>query len=303
MFDQNIILFSAFVLAGFFIIIIGFKFSDKTRKVIETIGAVTFHVGVFGILYHRVSLSLFISLFALVIALFILLDPLKIATHVNAKIYKLFGYLILCAAIAFGIEFMMGFPVWPWIIPIVIYLAPYLISPIRRFHSIILIVSWILVFAYVLIIGLVIYGGFNKSFNARFITNHFQHTGYLFEQQKPAQKQINKKPEIVKTRPPAVKKQKPVKKTSLTTPATKIKKPVAPKTPPKAKQPTKKGTQIQPLSSGPFLKSLQEADKDYVKLTGEHKILKDKYNDLLKNNIDLEKQLEELKDLIREQKK
>ncbi|MFH1356967.1 MAG: hypothetical protein ABII18_07525 [bacterium] len=303
MFDQNIVLFSAFVLAGFFIIIIGFKFSDKTRKVIETIGAVTFHVGVFGILYHRVSLSLFISLFTLVIALFILLDPLKIATHVNVKIYKLFGYLVLCAAIAFGIEFMMGFPVWPWIIPIVIYLAPYLISPLRRFHSIILIISWILVFVYVLVIGLVIYGGFNKSFDARFITKHFHHSGYLFEQQKPIHKQLDNKIENEKIPSPIIKEQKPAVKTPLTTPATKIKQPEVSKKPLITEQPKKQTSQTQSPSSGPFLKSLQEADKDYVKLTDEHKILKNKYNDLLKKNIDLEKQLEELKDLIREHKK
>lgn len=310
--EQNLILFSVFIIAGFFIIILGFKFSDKTRKVIETIGAMTFHVGVFGILYYRVPISLFISLVTLVIALFILLDPLKIENHINSRFFKLFGYLILCAAIAFSLQFLTGFPVWPWIVPIVVYLAPYLISPLKKFNRLILLISWLLVFLNTLIVGLLIYSGFNSSFDTSFITKFFPQQGYLLQKSNDTPikatlhegikildgSETDKKENDTKTdKNKSVDKQvrdskkpKEVIKTETVV--------VEKKTPPKKKIESKTQDKPEQTSSGPYLESIQKADEEFRKLQKEHMALKKKHNDLLKTNIKLEKEIQDLKDLV-----
>ncbi|EKD50540.1 MAG: hypothetical protein ACD_62C00510G0007 [uncultured bacterium] len=326
MLDQNIILFSIFILAGFLIIIFGFKFSNTTRKVIETIGAMTFHLGVFGILYNKVSLNLFISLFTLVISLFILLDPLKISMHMNDKIYKLFGHLLLCTALAFGIQFLTGFPVWPWIIPVVLYLAPYLLSPLKRFHGLINLASWLLVFAYTLTIGLVLYGHFMPGFDSSFITKRFAQQGYLSQHDQDRHKTRPKK-SLPKEEPAVDPVAEPhqIRETETPNSANEIpaetapenNQPVSPSALPALETvvPPNTAVEIQsvpvsepqpvagtlPDSGAAYFEPSPAVGNDVSRLAEEKAQLQNKYNDLLRKNIELEKEIEDLKNLIHSQ--
>ncbi len=148
---------------GLAIIILGFKFSEKTRKVVETLGAIIFHVGVFGILYYKVSPNLFISLVLLVLSFFILIDPLKIGNYLNFKMYRLVGYFILFGAVVFSLDYFSHFPVWLWIIPIIIYLAPYLFTPLRAKLKYVMTLAWFVVLLYVGAIGYVMYAKYNPE--------------------------------------------------------------------------------------------------------------------------------------------
>lgn len=157
MLDQNILIFALVAALGLLILLFGFKFSERTRKVVETIGAIVFHVGVFGILYYKVNFSIFISLVALVLSLFILIDPLKIGSYLNTKIFRLTGFIFLFASVAFSLQYFSGFPVWMWGIPLLVYLLPYLIHPLKKYLRTILFIAWVVVLAYVAVIGYAVY--------------------------------------------------------------------------------------------------------------------------------------------------
>lgn len=155
---QNLIIFASIAITGLMIVIWGFKFHMKTRRVIDTLGAVIFHVGAFGILYYKVQINIFISLVLLVLSLFILIDPLKISQLFNSsKIYHVFGYLSLLFSVVFSLEYFLHFPVWLWMIPLIIYILPYLIVPLRKNFRLISFLAWLIVFSYVCVIGFSIY--------------------------------------------------------------------------------------------------------------------------------------------------
>jgi len=290
--ETNIIIFGLVGIIGLIIIILGFKFSNKTRKVIETTGAIIFHVGVFGILYYKVSLNLFISLVTLVISLFILIDPLKISLHLNSKLYRLFGYLTLFVAVAFSLDYFSGFPVWLWGIPLIIYLAPYLISPLKKWIKIVMLLAWLVVIFYVGLIGYVIYSKYNPSADITFVKKilpqirvptpkedviteddlayHPTPKDEITTQTQPTEKEETFKDKLEEL----------AKKSQ--TQQEKAEHPIMPKPEP---------THV----TGPYLNSLHEADKKYIKLQNELNDLKTKYQQLLKDNQSLRNELNELK--------
>lgn len=173
MFDQNSLIFLAIGVVGLAIMIFGFKYVDTARKVIETIGAVLFHVGAFGIIYLKTPLSLFVSIIAVVLSLFILIDPLKIGPHLHSRIYKLFGFIALFISVIFFLEYATGFPVWLWIIPVVLYLIPYLITPLKKIAWFISLVSWLLIFSYAGISGYVLYAQINPGIDTTLVSKLF----------------------------------------------------------------------------------------------------------------------------------
>lgn len=323
--DQFLLIFGSVALLGLAIIILGFKFSEKTKKVVETTGAIIFHVGVFGILYHKVSINLFISLVALVFSLFILIDPLKIANHVNIKIYRLLGYITLFSAFAFSLDYFSGFPVWLWAVPLIIYLSPYLISPLRKHLKLVIAVSWLVVFSYVGLIGYVIYSKYNPDADMTFVNQilpqlnipkskgkiyRIEDFNYHPDQKDPliekaSKKDTNSKPikKITQDNNPGFsidqKKNFNSIKTGTTINAAVTKGPTTIKTSPITNKPqqikTTPNKQTSNLTSikdsGPFLNSLQKADQEFLKLKTNYQSLMGKYKVLIQENKELKKQI------------
>lgn len=318
--EQHLIIFAIIGVIGLAIIILGFKFSEKTRKVIETTGAIIFHVGVFGILYHKVELNLFISLVALVISLFILIDPLKIGDHLNIKIYRLFGYITLFASVAFSLDFFSGFPVWLWTIPLVIYLSPYLISPLKKRLGLILALSWLVVFSYVGLIAYVIYAKYNPSANVAFIQKYlpqlkippskdktYSEQDFIYpppsqDVQQDQSTQTKKQTEL-ELKDKKNLKETTAQKTPLAT-STDITKPKAKKLNPKKltkslilspDQTTKTHPSKPAIQTGPYLQSLKEADKKFLRLQTDFDKLKSEYKKVIDENKKLVQEIQKLK--------
>lgn len=326
--DKYLYISGAIAFVGLLIIILGFKFSEKTRKAVETTGAIIFHVGVFGILYYKVSLNLFISLIMLVFSLFILIDPLKIGAHVNERIYRLFGYIALLSAVAFSLDFFSGFPVWLWSIPLVIYLSPYLVSPLRKHLKLVLFVAWMVVFSYVGLIGYVIYSKFNPDIDTSIVKKFLPQLnipgaarGKIYKEDDlyydPKQEQVSQPtktpvadaPTALPTDTTSPKPQQqdkpPIKDTAESTPAV-LSDSTATQTAPSTsstdpgvhvQQPTdtttKKSTQD---ITGPYLKGLQDADAQYI-------ALKRQYNELLNSMSKLRKENQNLKEQLNTQRR
>jgi len=150
-------LFAAITGAGLIIMILGFRLAPKTRKSVETAGAIFFHIGVLGILYHKVALFFFISLAALVLSLFVLFDPLKISQYVNERYYRLVGYFFLALAVIFSLAYLTDFPPQLWLIPLLIYLLPYLVPALKPRSKLILTFACIVLLGYLCFIGFLIY--------------------------------------------------------------------------------------------------------------------------------------------------
>jgi hypothetical protein len=158
MLKDPIAIFTIITAIGLAVMILGFRLVPKTRKTVETAGAIVFHIGVLGILYYKVALFLFVSLAALVISLFLLFDPLKISQYVNAKFYRLTGYFFLAVAVVFSLAHLTGFPPGLWMIPLLVYLLPYLVPSLKKNLKIILAIAWIIILAYLGVIGYIVYG-------------------------------------------------------------------------------------------------------------------------------------------------
>ncbi|MBF0106216.1 MAG: hypothetical protein HQM16_12920 [Deltaproteobacteria bacterium] len=313
MLEQHLIIFSIIGAIGLAIIILGFKFSDKSRKVIETTGAIIFHVGIFGVLYHKVELNLFISLVALVVSLFILIDPLKISTHLNAKIYRLFGYIILFAAVAFSLDFFSGFPVWLWTVPLVIYLSPYLVSPLKKRMGLVLGLSWLVVFSYVALIGYVIYSKYNTQIDVAFIKKILPQLHIPQSRDKMfSEKDFTYAPPLVNEHitqktvtPPPLQTNTPGTATTPHRPFVKITDITKPQQfePEKKQTPQTETTLTPPIvltpkppdQTGPYLQSLKEADKKFLELQKDYNALKSRYEKITVENKELLQELDRLK--------
>lgn len=260
--NETLILFAAIAITGLVVMLLGLRLARKARHAVETVGAIIFHVGIFGILYYKVSIELFVSLVTLVSGLFVLIDPLKVEQHLNGKIYRLVGYILLFTAVIFSMTYLTGFPVYLWAIPIVVYLAPYLVSSLRRRMKLILVMAWLIVIVYVGIIGTILYDRYDANsdmsvlsqFIPRFPVTHLQdevseHEGDV----------------VIETPMP------PTEPEPLDTPSPAFD------------------------EDGPFLKSLRDADEKYLKLQSEYDNLKTLYQHLEEENKKLKKELKNLK--------
>ncbi|OVE80649.1 hypothetical protein BVY03_05735, partial [bacterium K02(2017)] len=231
------------------------------------------------------------------ISLFILIDPLKIGEHVNVKLYRLFGYITLFASVAFSLDYFSGFPVWLWAVPLIIYLSPYLISPLKKRLSIIMAVSWIVVFSYVGLIGYVIYAKYNPQADVSLIQK------FLPQLKVPKVKTRTYSENELTYSPPAVK--------NKTTTSTLTKQKIPNKIKPKTNTPIKKSkqqtitpapqnnTKIAPgkttTASGPYIQGLKEADHKFLSLLKEHENLKNQYQKIVEENKKLTQELSEVK--------
>lgn len=276
---QNTIILSAIAVLGLLIIILGFKFESKTRKVVDTLGAVIFHVGLLGIIYHKVELNIFISIVLLVASLFILIDPLKIGQFINHKIYRVFGYLFLLFAVIFSLEYFIQFPVWLWMIPLIIYLLPYLIQPLRKYLKIVFALAWLIVFVYIGVIGYMIYSKYYLTGNLSALTK-------LIPFQSNEQSELKKTLNIDEAFQDAVNQDEKTIETDHSINFSQKKSSPKIST---TKNDDMKTTTHSP--AGPLLKSIQNVDEQFMELENKYEKLKEEYDSLNQQNQELKNQI------------
>lgn len=281
-------------IVGLAIMIAGLKLSDRPKKIFETLGAVVFHVGVFGILYFKLSITLFVSLVSLVLSLFVLIDPLKISLHVNKKIYQRAGYSLLMLSLTFFTMYFTNFPVWLWLIPLVVYALPRLIPPFKKQEALLTVMASVCVFVYLALITYAVYTRFYPD-NANIeMVSWFTEDAEngLMSTIDSDQKKLMEKLEA--TTPHAA--FDPGLTQSPLSPDSHTVTPTAPSlhadntadiTDPDANR-----EEFRLLSQdGPFTKSLREADIRFLKLKDEYKRLKQKNLELEKENAELKARL------------
>lgn len=280
MLEQYLVTFGAIILVGLLIMILGLKASANSKRALETLGVVVFLVGVFGILYNKVDITLFTSLVALVLSLFVLIDPLKLIVYIQPRAYRVVGLLLLFTAIAFSTMYFTGFPVWLWAIPLVIYLLPYTLTVLKRRQTGLQLSAWLLIIVYLALVSYSLYSRFYPDPRYAFLVNWFakpvSEDVLVFP---PTMPQINDT-EIVangdKIAPPTQTEQategedivehKPL-------PA------IAPKSDIVTNEREFESFTLEE-DEGPFLKSLKEADEKYVRLKQDYERLKKKYQSL-----------------------
>lgn len=306
--ETNLIRFSAVALVGILTIILGFRINQTWRRTLVSAGVVFLHVGVFGIIYFTAPHTLFVSTVALMLSIFVLLDPFKFSTYMQVSVWRNIGLLLLFTATGFFTMFLTGFPVQLWIVPLTIYLIPYILPPFKPkqawFHR----VSWVIVALYV---GLVSFSAYNVCYpNPRygFLVNWFT---------KP---QINATFTAPSSRPALTtdtnsqrasdKATIPVEKSDGTTTKEEISVNQAQALPlpdvkvanvtPGPKAPAfddntannDSASDLLPSNlndeEGPYLQSLKSADEQYLRLKRNFERLQKKYNDLEQENLHLQ---------------
>lgn len=289
MLQNYLVTFGGLSLAGLLIMILGLRVNGEWKRGIETLGATILHVGVFGILYHKVSLVLFVALVALMLSIFVLIDPLKLSTYVQPRAYRIVGLFLLFTSIAFSTMYFTNFPVWLWVVPLVIYLLPHAVPPWKSravwFHF----CAWFIVLAYMTLSWYSVYSRFYPDKKFDFLTDWFAgseraslNTGLERETIViPVDKDDGSREE----RPVVVQKPDlPPVQPSLPAPT------VPPALPERdATLKSKPAPRAFEGSSaieddGPFLQSLKKADEKYLRLKQSYEALEMKYEELQEEN-------------------
>lgn len=287
--EEKLLLYFALTgLVGLVIMIIGLKLPERPKKIFETFGAVVFHVGVFGVLYFKVSITLFISLVALVLSLFILIDPLKIALHVQQKWYRRSGYFLLAMAIAFLTMYFTNFPVWLWLIPLVVYLLPFVVPPLKKQEALLGVMAWVCVFVYLGLISYAIYSRFYPDNANQQLTSWFTKNpgvgimSTIDSDQQKLKEKLAAESELQKQQA----RSEILQQDAASKPTTE---PLAFSTENNEEPLLNSHREDFRLFSqdGPFLKSLREADNKYLKLRDEFRRLKNRVKELERENTEL----------------
>lgn len=331
MFTQNLVIFLIITIVGFFITFIGVKNKHEYRRYIITAGIAVLHVGIFGILYDKLSFTPFLALVLLVLSTFILIDPLKIAKNFPPRSFRTFGLLLLIASLAFALMFITGFPVWLWIFPFVIYVMPYTIPSWRAKHRIFQAVAWLLIFLYASIISYHIYTLYHPETKVSFLEsilsplsnkNELQAKLKFFENNSVTKVDMNQMlSENAQDTPPESDSfdlmTNPLNSTEKITPSvtdttpsetlainatptdenqTKEiakEKPEPEKTPPTGQTQTNAFTTPTEVE-GPLLQAVKEFDQKYLELKMNYRKLQDKYREALREIEELKKKTEEI---------
>lgn len=159
MFDENILLFILVTFLGFAITFWGTRNKSEYRRYVITLGIVVAHVGLFGILYDKLSLMPFVTLVLFVVSLFVLIDPLKLSGFFPQRLCRVLGLTLLFASFAFFLMSSTGFRVWLWIFPFTLYVIPYTIPSWRAKKIYFQFWAGILVLGFLVLIGHKIYSG------------------------------------------------------------------------------------------------------------------------------------------------
>ena len=271
--EKYLFYFGLTALTGLVIMIAGLKLTPRPKRIFETLGAVVFHVGVFGVLYFKVSITLFVSLVALVLSLFILIDPLKLALLINQKFYRRVGWILCAVAAAFLVMYFTNFPVWLWLIPMVVALLPYIVPPFKKYDGLLTVMSWVCVFVYTGLISYAVYSRFYPENAHQELTSWFtqnQSNGIMSTLDTDQQRLLEK------TRQQEGVRDVPVIQSGA------------------ADEPTldthRKDFRLF-SQDGPFLKSLREADNKFLKLKEEFKKMKKHMMELEEENTELKSRL------------
>jgi hypothetical protein len=296
MLEQYLVTFGAISLVGLLVMILGLKASANFKRALETLGAIAFHVGIFGILYHKVDIMLFMSLVALVLSLFVLIDPLKLIIYIQPRAYRITGLFLLFTSIAFSTMYFTGFPVWLWSVPLVIYLLPYTIMLFKRRQTSLQLSAWLLIVVYLALVSYSLYSRFYPNPRYTFLVGWFA---------KPATEDflaaLPMAPQPDETETVANGDEIPTSpQNEISTESEDIveHKPLA-TTESKTDSVTTESefeSFTREEEEGPFLRSLKEADEKYVQLKRDYERLNKKYNDLEQKHI---KFLEETREQMR----
>ena len=292
MFDENILLFLLITFVGFFITFVGSRNKSEYRRYIITGGIAVAHVGIFGILYDKVSFTPFVALVLFVVSVFVLIDPLKMSKHFPDKACRTAGLLLLFAATAFFLMFVTGFPVWLWVFPLTIYVVPYTIPSWRARLFYYRLAAWALVLLFSAIITYNIYSAYFPEVAVKPLDTVLagfsnkddmkNNLPFLKYQRLPMQPELEQKPsndfELMHN---------PVQETKTEPVATPVT-PVAPVEVPVADTNTV-------LQTGPLLDSLKEFDARYLELKHDYQKLQEKYRETLHELETLKLEIESLK--------
>lgn len=301
MFDENFILFAVVALAGFAVTFIGVQNKSEFRRYIITGGVVTLFVGVFGILYERLSFTPFIALVLLVLSTFTLIDPLKMGKHLPAKSCKVVGLLLMFASLVFFLMFATGFPVWLWIFPLAIYAMPYTIPSWKPKKLWFRMGAWLLALIFVGIIGYHVstlyypekrIAALDKILSPLSKRDELQ-AKFKFLAPKLPQSTTTatiEQPEATEEKPvetPVAETQTPEDTKTSEVQIVKISETIEkPEAPVQKEEP-----QDVQEDEGPLMQAVKEFDQQHLELKREYQRLQDKYRKLLRENNELKEQL------------
>lgn len=283
MLENYIITFGAISIVGLLVMVLGLKAPGHWKRTLETIGAIAFHVGVFGILYHKVELTLFISIVSLVLALFILIDPLKLALYLPSRPYRIVGFLLLLTSIAFSMMFFTNFPAWLWLIPLLIYLLPYVIPSLKKRIKLVQFLAWLVVISYLALTTYALYSQAHEDKRFSFLISWFM----PLEQDSTEENQIQKDQVVIPIEKENGQKAEEKKEAETIVPLPKNKPPLY------QHKPRRRFTAIEDEERGPFFESLKRADQKYLQLKKDYNQLLQQYRKLKEENKKLKEKLGE----------
>lgn len=139
------------------------KFFPEEKKVAYTLGGILSHTGLYGILWIVVPHFILISILLLELGILMLWDPLGWFPPQHKKNMHLISYVLIVAGLVTGISFAELFPLWLWILPIVIYLIPQVVKPWRQHNRLFVAASISISVAYCILIGFKIHKYFQDD--------------------------------------------------------------------------------------------------------------------------------------------
>lgn len=288
MLQHYLVTFGGLSLAGLLIMILGLRANGEWKRGIETLGAVVLHVGVFGILYHKVSIVLFIALVALMLSIFVLIDPLKLSAYVQPRAYRIAGLFLLFTSVAFSTMYFTDFPVWLWTAPLVVYLLPHAIPPWKSRSSWFHFFAWMIVLVYMTLSWYSVYSRFYPDNRFTFLIDWFSTSDHAplstgLEQETiviPVDKDDGSREDL----PVVVQKPDfPAKPATTPPPSTEPAAPVLDETLTRKPLP-RASDDLSAIEDGPFLQSLKKADEKYIRLKEDYEELKNRYEELKEEN-------------------
>ena len=257
--------------------LLGLRTKPQLKRVLESLGAIVFHIGVFGILYQKVSIVLFASLVALVLSLFILIDPLKFANFIPIKVFRAIGLFLLFLAIAFATLYCTNYPLWLWILPLVIYFMPYALPPLKRRVASWHFFAWLIVLINMTLITYALYSRLYPEKSYHSLISWFDKSSVTDSTPDIA---MPHQTDTWPANPPAALSQEPATTVKSSEPVAAV------KTLPNsvtAPAPTKTATASE-VMDGPFLQSLHAADEKFLQLKKDFDELQKAYDELKAEN-------------------
>lgn len=311
MLTGNFFTFLIISVLGVLVTFFGIKNKGEYRRYIITIGVTTMHVGIFGILYEKLSFVPFLTLVLLVLSTFVLIDPLKISKHLPGKSFRISGLFLLIAALAFALMHITGFPIWLWIFPFVVYVVPFTIPSWRAKHLWFQALAWLLVLLYSSIIGYHVYSLYHPENQVESLETLFKPLSNKDELQNKfrfLQNSSVKKVDIENTIQQAQNETAETEKLTetpplMTNPLQKDKPALHPEsqtssplTPLSIAEPKEIEIETEDSEKGPLYQAVQDFDQKYLELKRDYRKLQEKYRNALQEIDELKDQMDQKKD-------